>query len=193
MQALYTLSDTELLTQLRDGNEAALAEIYSRYWNKLFVVAQNRLNDEAEAEEVVQDVLFSLWKRRAELQIKYTLNTYLSVAVKYQIINRQSRVYQRSNNLEFLSDVHDQGAETTRLWFEGKELEAQLSLAINKLPQKCRMVFLKSREEGKTNAKIAEELEISKKTVEAHITYALNALKSSLHISIPLLVFLLKK
>src|SRR5579862_8502546 len=186
-------SDCQLIDLLKHGKEAAMTEIYERYWNKLFVIAHNRLNDKSEAEEVVQDVLFSIWKRRAKLQIQYTLNTYLSVAVKYQVINRQSRLYQRINNQELLNSVQYEAVDTTQLWFAEKELKEQLSLAVNKLPEKCRIVFKKSREDGKTNAQIAKELGVSEKTVEAHITRALNTLKSSLQVSIPLLLYLLKK
>lgn len=193
MRVFKSLSDSELLIQLRNGREAALAEIYKRYWDKLYIVAYNRLKDAYEAEEVVQDVFFSLWKRRTDLQIQYTLNTYLSVAVKYQVINRQSRLYQRNNNIEFLNGVHEDAIETTQLWFDEKELKEQLDLAINQLPEKCRIVFLKSRAEGQTNASIAHELQISEKTVEAHITRALKTLKSSLQLSLPLLLYLLKK
>lgn len=193
MTAYHTLTDNELLALLREGKEAALTEIYKRYWDKLYVVAHNRLKDEPEAEEVVQDVFFSLWRRRAELRVQHTLGTYLAVAVKYQVINRQARVYQRANNQELLPEIHEEATETTQLWFAEKELKEQLSLAINKLPEKCRIVFLKSRKDGKTNAMIAEELGISEKTVEAHITRAIQTLRGSLHISIPLLLCLLKK
>lgn len=193
MPAISSLTDHELLFRLKEGDQAAFAEIYGRYWDKLFAVANNRLRDEFEAEEVVQDVLFSLWKRREHLQIQYTLNTYLSIAAKYQVINRQARVYQKKNNLEFIDAVHEESVDTTQLWFAERELQEQLTQAIHKLPEKCRIVFLKSREEGKSNEKIAEELDISEKTVEAHITRALHTLKNSLQVSIPLLLFLLRK
>lgn len=193
MTILSNLSDPELLVLLKDSNQAAFTEIYKRYWDRLYVVANNRLKDESEAEEVVQDVLFSIWKRRAGLQVQYSLNTYLSVAIKYQVINRQSRAYQKANNLEFLNEAHGEAADTTQLWFAERELKEQLTLAINKLPEKCRIVFLKSREEGMSNASIAEDLQISEKTVEAHITRALHTLKGSLSIAIPLLIYLLKK
>ncbi|WP_158797264.1 RNA polymerase sigma-70 factor [Pedobacter sp. L105] len=186
------LTDDALTTLLKEEDHAAFTEIYKRYWEKLFVVANNRLNDENDAEEVVQDVFFSIWKRRKTLELQYTLNTYLSVAVKYQVINRQSSLYKKSIHKE-LSEEDEGTADATHLWFAERELKEQLTLAINKLPEKCRIVFLRSREDGQTNAQIANDLNISEKTVEAHITRALNILKSLLHVSTPLLLHLLKK
>jgi RNA polymerase sigma-70 factor (family 1) len=194
MSDYRTLNDIQLTDLLRSDDHAAFAEIYKRYWEKLFVVANNRLGNDLEAEEVVQDVFYSIWKRRETLQIEYTLATYLSVAVKYQVINRQSALYRRSaHEVELNASVEEQVADTTQLWFAEKELKQQLAKAVNNLPEKCRIVFLKSREEGKTNAVIAEELEISEKTVEAHITRAIHHLKESLQVSLPFLLFLLKK
>jgi RNA polymerase sigma-70 factor (ECF subfamily) len=192
MPAYNDLKDSELTTLLREDDHAAFTEIYNRYWEKLFVVANNRLKDESDAEEIVQDVFFSIWKRRKTLELQFTLHTYLSVAVKYQIINHQASLYKQAIHQEVTEETI-QGIDTTCLWFSEKELKQQLALSINKLPEKCRIVFLKSREEGKTNVQIAEELKISEKTVEAHITRAIHNLRGSLQITVPLLMYLLKK
>ena len=186
------LTDQELAILIREDDHAAFTEIYKRYWDKLFVVANNRLNDESDAEEVVQDVFLSIWKRRKTLELQYTLHTYLSVAIKYQVINRQSTLYKKATHQE-LTEETEEVSNTTYLWFAEKELKEQLTLSINKLPEKCRIVFLKSREDGRTNAQIAEDLNISEKTVEAHITRALHALKASLQVLVPLLLYLLTK
>ncbi|MNL24966.1 RNA polymerase sigma factor [compost metagenome] len=158
----------------------------------MYAVACNRLHDEPEAEEVVQDVFYSLWKRRDDLEIKHSLNTYLSVAVKYQVINRQSRKFNNSTDIEeHLAEVEKLGVDSTDLWFSEKELKQQLEACIDKLPKKCQIVFKMSREEGMSNAQIAKELGVTEKAVEANVTRALKNLKSSLHISIPLILSLL--
>ncbi|MES2275985.1 MAG: RNA polymerase sigma-70 factor [Bacteroidota bacterium] len=189
MPVLTAHTDPELLALIQEDDQVAFAELYRRYWDKLFVVARNRLQDELEAEEVVQDVFYSIWKRRATLAVEHSLRTYLSVAVKYQVINRQSKKYY-SLRKEELPDTL--GRETTELWFAEKELRQQLSEAIDLLPEKCRIVFKKSREEGLSNAQIADELGVSEKNVEAHITRAIHTLRGSLQVSLPLLAYLLK-
>lgn len=185
-------SEQQLLSLLKEGDHRAYTEIYLRYWEKLFIVAHNRLRDKLEAEEVVQNVFFSIWKRKDTLDLKYSLSTYLSVAVKYQVINQQAKLHYKAVH-EDIQDGISQSVETTELWFSEKELRAQLKLAVITLPEKCRIVFLKSREEYKSNAEIAIELNISEKAVEAHITRALKILKNSLQMSVPLILYLLKK
>jgi RNA polymerase sigma-70 factor (family 1) len=189
---LNTLTDLELVDLLKSEGYAAFTEIYNRYWDKLFAVAYYRLDDELEAEETVQNVFLSLWKRRDNLELTHSLSTYLSVAVKYQVITKLALLRRKQQHINSLSKT-EEGIETTTNWLSEKELKIQIQTCINQLPEKCRIVFQLSREQGKTNAQIAHELEISEKTVEGHITKALHTLRGSLNISIPLLLILLKK
>jgi RNA polymerase sigma-70 factor (family 1) len=195
MTGYGSLSEQELVVLLRAHDHAAFTEIYKRFWDKIYVVACHRLDDDLEAEEVVQDVFFSLWKRRESLEVQHSLNTYLSAAVKYQIINRQTRQYRKAAEISshMAASALDDGVDSTQLWFSEKELKQQLNHYIDQLPEKCRIVFKMSRESYKSNAEIAKELGVSEKNVEAHITRALNTLKNKLEISIPLILYLLKK
>jgi len=186
------LSDAELLNLLRDGNQSAMTEIYKRYWDKLFVVANNRLQDQLEAEETVQDVFCSIWNRRESLDILYGLATYLSVAVKYQVINRQAKAWKKAHHIEFTTDF-EEAADTTNLWFAEKELKEQLAAAVNTLPNKCRIIFKLRYEDNLSNAQIAEQLNVTEKNIEAHITRAAKHLRGSLQISATILFYLLKK
>lgn len=192
MARYVDFSDAELSSLLMQGDEAAFTEIYNRYWDKLFAVAFNRCGVEIEAEEIVQDVFLSLWNRRLVLRLSHSIATYLSVAVKYQVINTLSRKYRKEVHLESISSV-DEGIESTELWFNARELRVQLDLAVKSLPEKCRLVFIMSREEGKGTKQIAQELNIAEKTVEAHLTKALKEIRNTLHVGLPMLLYLLKK
>lgn len=192
MKIYSAYHDTELTTLLTKGDELAFAEIYNRYWDKLFAVAFHRCGDQLDAEEIVQDIFFSLWHRRAKLDLKHSIYTYLSVAVKYQVINKLAKQHRKILHLESLGS--GEGVEdTTELWFTEKELKQQIENSIRGLPEKCRIVFLMSREEGKSARQIAEELNISQKTVEAHMARALKDLRNSLGVALPVLLYLLRK
>ncbi len=193
MSTLEFCTDAELIALLAKDDQAAFTEIYRRFWDKVFAVAFHRLNDQLEAEEVVQDVFFSLWKRRENLAIQYSLNTYLSTAAKYQIISRQRKQYLQQQNSAATLQSNDSGVDSTQLWFSERELKQQLDYHIEQLPEKCRIVFKMSREEFKSYAEIAAELGVSEKTVEAHITRALKILRDKLHIGLPLMLYLLNK
>jgi len=190
--SLNNLSDKELVDLLKSGDHAAFTEIYNRYWDKLYATAYNRLSDELEAEEAVQNIFLSLWKRKEALQLSHTLTTYLSVSVKYQIFTRLAQLKRERERIDQLKISAVEGKETTAEWLSERELRAQIEQCINALPEKCRIVFLLSREKNLSNKQIAEELDISEKTVEGHMTKALTTLRGSLNISLPILLSLLE-
>ncbi len=193
MVALNELTENDLVSLLSEDDHQAFTEIYNRFWHKLFAVAYHRLKSEPDAEEVVQDVFLSLWRRRREMQLTFTLSTYLSVAVKYQIITKLARIRRRDEHFNSLGQLPEPGIDSTSEWLSEKELKERIAECVNTLPEKCRIVFLMSREKGHTHRQIASELNISEKTVEGHISKALFILRRSLNISLPLLLFILKK
>lgn len=186
-------TDAELIDLLRNEDQAAFAEIYRRFWDKILTVALHRLNNQAEAEEVVQDVFFSLWKRRETLEVQYSLNTYLSTAAKYQVISRQRKRYVAEKKNGGIDYDKEYGIDSTQLWFSEKELRHQLEYHIEQLPDKCRIIFRMSREQYKSYAEIAQEMGVSEKTVEAHITRALKVLRGKLQVGIPIMLYFLFK
>jgi len=186
-------TDQQLVALIRQDDRDAFAELYEKYWDKIFAVAMHRLNDEEEAEEIVQEIFLSIWVRRKSLELSHSLATYLSVAVKYKVINHLAKKHRRQLQMDELSDTLPEAENSTIDWLDEKELRARLEEGINKLPERCRIVFLLSRDENKTYAEIAEQLNISPKTVEAHISKALSTLRQDIKVALPLLFFLLKK
>lgn len=184
-------TDQQLLELMRTDDRDAFTELYNRYWDKTFAVAMHRLDDEHEAEEVVQEVFLSIWQRRVNLELTHTLATYLSTAVKYKVINHLARQYRNQLQIDELTFSSPQTQDSTADWLHEKELRKQLDHSISQLPEKCRIVFLLSREENKTYAEIAAELNISPKTVEAHMSKALSTLRQTLKVSLPVLLFLI--
>ncbi|WP_343702984.1 RNA polymerase sigma-70 factor [Chitinophaga sp.] len=178
MGAYGLYSDQQLITFLQQGDEQAFTEIYNRYWQRMFVLASRKLFDLEEAREVVQNIFINLWERRARLEIDSTLSAYLSVCVKYRIINTLDKHYVRKKHAaEFTAAV---AHNTTEEWLEFEETRERLARLVADLPEKCRMVFTMSRDKGMSQKQIAEALHISEKTVEAHLGKALKTLKAGL-------------
>jgi RNA polymerase sigma-70 factor (family 1) len=178
---LKFLSDPELLAFLKEGDEPAFTEIFERYWDKLLAVAVNRLSDEQEAEECVQDVFVSLWRRREEIELTHQLSTYLWAAIKYQVLNRLDKRYakRRIKTTELL-DTNIIGLHSPEVYLLEKELLLRIEATVADLPDKCRIIYRMSREEGKNNRVIAGELDLSEKTVEGHLTRALKDIRTNL-------------
>lgn len=189
------LSDIALVDLLKQNDEKALSALYLRYWDKLLSVACNRLKEPETAEEVVQDIFFSLWKHRNTLQLKHSLSSYLAVAVKYRVIDAMRRRYQKRNHELQRSDYEEASSPSAEVSVFEQELKEQIEGTIKRLPEKCQMVFRMSREQGLTYKQISAELDISEKTVETHISKALKDLRTNLNtVAVPMaIIFLIEQ
>jgi len=171
-------TDEELLLLLGTDSEQAFDELYDKYWKKLFIIAMHTLKDQEQAEEIVHDVLLKLWSLRATLKIEKSLDHYLAAAVKYHVLNYLTKQRRRFNLLvktNYL--VEPESEETTANWLREKELMAELQRAVDKLPEKCRIVYVMSREQGMNTKQIAANLNIPVNTVESQLSKSLKHLK----------------
>lgn len=175
-------TDQELVALLKESDQLAFTEIYNRYWKKLFTAAANKIDDLQEAEDIVQQIFITIWNRREVLVINSFLASYLSVSVKYRVIKSLNKRFKEMNYGDeaataALMEVAD---DSTREWLEFQEISQRLSILVEALPEKCKLVYKLSREQAYTQKQISEALNISEKTVEGHITNALKSIKTGL-------------
>ena len=181
MDSLPHLTDEkELLTLLHQSDAAAFTTIYKLYWKRCFFSAAKKLHDLSEAEEVVQDIFLDLWKRREDLNVSTCLSSYLAASVKYKVINVLAKKNRQSNYLHQRSGLSESCDLSTENNLRLEELQQLLIKETAKLPEKCRLVFQLSRDEGYSQKQIAKKLKISEKTVESHIGRALRSLRTGL-------------
>lgn len=183
-----TLSDKELIRLLITGRQDAFTEIYNRYWEKLFAIAYNLTKDQVQAEEITQEVFISLWDRKGDVQID-TLNGYLATAIKFSVFKHIGRQRRR---LQIVKDHYSKWSvddEEEKIY--ARFLKEYVEGIVEQLPEKCRLVFEYSRRDGLTIPEIAEKMNISPKTAEAHLTKALKTIRLNLRQSAPMLLVLL--
>lgn len=181
MTASYdAYSDNELVSRLRLGDEQAFATIYSRYWDKLFVVSAHRIGDQQDAEECVQDVFYKLWTLRESFVLEnQDLGGYLAVAVRNQVFNRRLKRNRERLRAEGYTPA-DTLPPSPEQEFIVRELQKRIDQAIAKLPEQCRIVFELRQKEDLSNKQIAEKLGISENTVKYHLKKANRDIRNNL-------------
>ena len=184
----YSLqSDGELLLVFRSGDIRGFNELFNRHWKRLFGVAKKILDDDDLAKDVLQETFVALYETAGKREISH-ITAWLFQCVKYQCFMRlrsgkiSQKHIQRLRAVATSNDVEE--------YIAVQELEALLIRKIESLPEKCKEVFYLSRYELLSNKKIAEQLNISQKTVEHQITKALKTLKLSIEKLAVLAVFL---
>ena len=166
--------------KIQINNQKEFQKIYLQFFNGLSNYASTILRDRESAKDVVQEVFLDLWKKRNDLVIKTTLDAYLLRAVKFKSIDfiRKATTKQQyaasvsAQEIGYQEQEHDE--EDT------KEKKQQIAFAIAQLPPKCRTDFLMSRVHGFTYKEIAQEMNISVKTVENQLSRAFKMLRKSL-------------
>lgn len=171
---------------LKNGNQDAFNEIYSRYHRQLYYYILHRTNAYY-AEEVVQLTFIKLWDRRKKLSEEIELHIQLFRIARTTLID-QLRKNKNKKAIKTRATVRYINSEVVDL-MDYKETASKLKTMVESLPPMRRKVFEMSRFEAMTHREISEELNITPKTVENHINLALKYMrKSFLNLSI---IFLL--
>lgn len=169
-----TTSDQTLLSLLKTQKEEALYLLYEKYWDDLYLQAFKVLKDTKSCEDIVQEVFIDVWKKSDQLTIQH-LKAYLYQATRFKVLMVLRKGKISSEHLEVFQRIQARTDVNTVL--EVQELKEQILVHLNHLPQKCREVFYKSRFEHITNQEIADQMGISKRTVETHISHAIKYLR----------------
>jgi len=179
-----TLSGNELSALLTNGDHRAYKQIYTRYSRLLFTYAMNKLRDEEQAKDIIQEFFAELWDKRETTVFNTTISGYFFSAINNRIIN----YFLRENvKLKFVSYVAENlpgiEANTDHLIRENQLMDL-IEKEIQALPPKMRIVFEMSRKQHLIYKEIAETLDISERTVENQISNALFRLRAKLGVVI---------
>lgn len=153
--------------------------IFKEHYPFVCKVINRLLSDEHKSEDLAQDVFYDLWRRRDVLEISTSLRAYLRRAGINKTLNyiRDRKV--KWDDEDKIPMMASPIADATQV-LEGEDLQKMIDAAIDGLPERCRLIFTLSRFEEMSYRQIADELEISIKTVENQMTKALKTLRAAL-------------
>jgi RNA polymerase sigma-70 factor (ECF subfamily) len=173
-----TINDTEtnLLLLLRAGDEHAFTQIYNLYWEKLFFIAHKRLQSVEDAKEIVQNVFFTLWQKRAHLEIQH-LSFYLAAMTRYAVYRHLGNEKRKAG---LLSRFQDQGQQADTIDIDNKQLLDLLVQFSEDLPENYRIVFLHHKLLDEPLESVAKQLGVSPRTAERYVSKVLSIMRHRL-------------
>jgi len=172
-------TEENLLQLLQSGDEQAFTEIYNRYWKKLYFLAYKKLKTPQAAEEIVQEIFLQLWHKRNAIQIN-SLPHYLAAMTRYAVYDYLAK----ERSVPHAGPVGEI-RETAGIASPDEAIDNKLLLEIieklsNRLPEKCRLVFVHNKLLDQSLPQVARHLQMSDKTAEAHLTKALKIIRGNL-------------
>jgi RNA polymerase sigma-70 factor (ECF subfamily) len=183
--------DSELIKKLQKGDVEAFDLIYEKYAGKLYLFGLKYLRTSADAEELVQSVFLKIWENHKQLNKELSFKSYL-FTIAYNDICKLFRKRKYMQKFITESVYENRGASSeTQEGIDYQSVLDRVQLIIDKLPEKQKAIFRKSRLEGKPSKEIAEEMKLSPGTVDNYISEALKFIRGRLqNEDLALLLFL---
>lgn len=172
------IDETLNIKALTLGNHSAFHFIFTKYASKIKSFIYHIVKSHNVAEDLTQDIFVKLWIQRELLMQIHSFDAYIfhmakNAALDYVKANGIRQSY--ANKIPLHSfEIHIEGE------YFAREIEILIQLTVNQMPKQRRHIYEMSRHEGLKNDEIAKQLNISKKTVENHITLALREIKQGI-------------
>ncbi len=168
-----------LFRRFRKGDNIAFDKLFKKFYPRLYDFAFKVVRNKEIAEDIVQDIFIRLWEKKENIK-PVNIEGFIFKVLKNQCISYLRNIKIIDNiklNLNDLTNIE----ELYRIDFirdepyvlVEKELQLEIDKIINRLPDRCKEVFILSRLNGLKNREIAHKLGINIKNVERHITKAL--------------------
>ena len=178
------INESIYIERLALGDHDAYRYFFMKYFPKMKYFIAHIVKSEAIAEELAQDVFEKIWISRIELPGIRSFNSYLYKMSKNIALNYLDRKYVENRYIENSSIPSYDFSQVASIEKEidAKEIESLIRMEVEKMPEQRRKIFMMSRFENLKNEEIAQELNITKKTVENHLNLALKQLRKVLDI-----------
>ncbi len=159
------------------SHKEKFSALFDKHYKRLFNYAMKLTRDSVVSNELVQETYIKLWEKIEEINCNdRTLESFLIVTLKNKVIDHYRRVQAREKYTNLYTKTISLETEMNNDW----ELIKEIDLVYTSLPPKTAEIFKLSRDKGLTYSEIASKKNISIKTVEAHISKALNAFSNML-------------
>lgn len=169
----------KLARQISNSDRNAFNTLFDLLWEPMYTYASALIMDDSIAKDLVQEVWIDYWQRREDLDIQ-RIRPYLYKAIRYKCYNTLRDTKFNETQIEAANSVYV--ASEVEMEEDLDELYIRIHDTIASLPTRCQEVFKLSRINHINNREIAEKLNISQRSVENQISFALRKLRKDLSI-----------
>ena len=177
----------DIIEELTEGNQEAFRMVFKAAYPQVRAFSKGFTKNDADADDIAQQVFIKLWTKRAILANVRNFETYLYTITKNTVLNHMAS--QKAFMVD-ISDVRNLSTENTSPLeqIEASDLQLLIDMTVENMPPQRQAVYKLSRVEGLSNDQIAEKLGLQKKTVENHLNLALGEIRKVLKMFILLLL-----
>ena len=172
--------EKEIIGRVIKGDQNAFAALYDTYAEKLYYFSLRFLKSKEDAENLTQEVFVKIWETRDRLNPEYSFNAYLFTIARNTIFNIHRKKMNELAYRDYLGFHVDFNHSKTENDVFLNDLQSHLDKCVETLPAQRKKVFEMSRKEGLSHKEIAQQLNISEKTIETHIRLGLKTIRDVL-------------
>jgi RNA polymerase sigma-70 factor (family 1) len=187
------VTDQEYFLEIQSGHVPAFEMLFKTHYQPLCRYANTYLKDPDGAEEVVQAAFIGIWEKREGISIETSLKSYLYRTVRNACLNELKHEQVKQKYMAGQVQQEEKTSEAADHLAIHEELEAKVRKAIDRLPEQCRLIFTMSRFEELKYQEIADQLNLSVKTVENQMGKALKLMRLYLKEYLPLIALLMNR
>lgn len=182
MAAYSSFTDFQLTTLLKESDEAAFAEIYTRYAESMAGFAASKLYSLDDARDIIHDLFLKFWEDREQHPVISNLKAYLFTLTRYRIVDKIRKNITREEYAEMLQNLVVNPSSVIDQQIAAKELQQTIDKSLAALSPRLKEIYLLSREENLSITEISDKLQLSEQTVKNQLSAALKHLRKSLSV-----------
>jgi RNA polymerase sigma-70 factor (ECF subfamily) len=179
-ESVFSIEEKKLVGLLNQSDQQAFNTLFRLYSMKVYHFSYGYLKSIDEAEEIVQDTFVRIWEKRDTIDPSYSFSGFVFTIAQHLILNRIRKIRNENRYKATLAKHSLQIQNETENIILHDELEKAQQQALVGLPPRRKIIYQMIREEGMTHKQVAEQLNISVKTVESQMTEAIKYFRAKL-------------
>jgi RNA polymerase sigma-70 factor (ECF subfamily) len=168
--------DSALVNLLRQGDANAFEKLFFNFADRIYYFALRYMRNQHDAEEIVQEVFVKLWENRENLNLELSFSGYLFTIARNTIFNQNRKKVNEQAYHDYVRNYLETYSCKTEDDLIYADIKSLIDKVVEELPPQRKLIYKLSRESGLSYREIAQQLNLSERTVEAHIRLALKTL-----------------